>query len=167
MKKNCRQGFYTLPGMKSRCCPYCGSPIVLRGAVGIYKHGGEGTMLYVCSKYPECDAYVRVYPGTKIPMGSLANRDLRFLRIEAHRYFDQLYLSGIMSKDEAYGWLAGLLQAPLSQAHIGYLGEYYCRQVIEECGRILDNRRRVQSGWNSGRAWGAHTSKGDDICAAR
>ena len=167
MKKNCRQGFYTLPGMKSRCCPYCGSPIVLRSAAGIYKHDGEGTMLYVCSKYPECDAYVRVYPGTKIPMGSLANKDLRFLRIEAHRYFDQLYQTGIMSKNEAYGWLAGMLQAPLSQAHIGYLGEYYCRQVIEECGRILDNRRKVQSGWNNRRACGGIMPEGDDICAPR
>ena len=167
MKKVNRQGFYALPGMKSRCCPYCGSPIVLRNADGIYKYKGQETMLYVCSKYPECDAYVRVYPGTKIPMGSLANKELRLLRIEAHRYFDQLFINGIMSKNEAYEWLAWLLQSPLSQAHIGYLGEYYCRQVIEECKRMLDNRRQMQSGWNKVQIWKPDQSEGDVIYAAR
>ncbi|MCU0080203.1 zinc-finger-containing protein [Extibacter muris] len=37
-----------------------------------------------------------------------------------------------MSKQDAYQWLADLICAPLSEAHIGYLGEYYCKQVIEE-----------------------------------
>ena len=167
MKKKSRKGFYTLPGMKSGCCPYCGSPIVFRSADGIYKHDGAASMLYVCSKYPECDAYVRVYPGTKIPMGSLANKDLRLLRIEAHRYFDQLFLSGIMSKNEAYEWLAFMLQAPPSQAHIGFLGEYYCCQVINECKRMLDNRRQVQSGWSARQILNAGESERDEFCAAR
>ena len=52
-------------------CPYCGSPVVLRSADGIYRENSQGAMLYVCSRYPECDAYVKVHPGTNIPMGSL------------------------------------------------------------------------------------------------
>ena len=167
MKKNYRQGFYSLPGMKSGRCPYCGSPVVLRSADGIYKHDGAETMLYVCSKYPECDAYVRIYPGTKIPIGSLANKELRLLRIEAHRYFDQLFLSGLMSKNQAYEWLAFMLQAPPSQAHIGYLGEYYCGQVIKECKRMLDNHRQVQSGWNNRQILNVSETEGGGICAAR
>ena len=94
-------------------------------------------MLYVCSHYPQCDAYVRVHAGTKIPVGSLANHELRTLRRTAHRYFDQLHQSGYMSKQDAYQWLADLICAPLSEAHIGYLGEYYCRQVIEESRMLL------------------------------
>ena len=47
-----------------------------------------------------------------------------------------------MSKQDAYLWLAELLQAPLSQAHIGYLGEYYCRQVIEASKALLDQQKR-------------------------
>jgi hypothetical protein len=68
------------------------------------------------------------------------------LRREAHYHFDRLHLSGLMSRKEAYEWLAGMLQAPLSQAHIGHLGEYYCNQVIEESRRMLENRRRAQNG---------------------
>jgi len=144
LKKNKRKGTQIFPGTKSGRCPYCGGAVVLRSADGIYKENSNGTMLYVCSRYPACDAYVRVLPGTRTPIGSLANGDLRALRLEAHRHFDRLYLSGLMTRNEAYMWLAGMLQAPMSQAHIGLMGEYYCRQVIEESKRLLENRRRTQ-----------------------
>lgn len=45
-------------------CPYCGGSVVYRSADGIYKDNSRGTMLYVCSHYPDCDAYVRVHAGT-------------------------------------------------------------------------------------------------------
>ena len=99
-------------------------------------------MLYVCSRFPACDSYVRVHPGTKIPMGTMANRELRALRNEAHHYFDQLYKMGHMSKEDAYQWLASILAAPMGQAHIGLLGEYYCRLVIEESKKVLNSRNQ-------------------------
>lgn len=125
-------------------CQYCGGTVVLRSADGIYHENHSHTMLYVCSNYPRCDAYVRTHPGTNIPVGTLANRELRTLRNQAHHYFDQLYLSGLMSKQDAYLWLAGLLQVPLSKAHIGFLGEYYCNEVIAESKKLLERRRKQQ-----------------------
>lgn len=127
-------------------CPYCGSHSVLRSADGIYRTNDKNTMLYVCSRYPACDSYVRVHPGTKIPLGTMANRELRALRNEAHRNFDQLHKRGLMSREDAYHWLASILAAPLGQAHIGHLGEYYCRQVIEESKKVLnsqENKKRA------------------------
>ena len=85
-------------------------------------------------------------PGTVIPVGTLANRELRALRNEAHRCFDQLHRCGLMSKQDAYLWLAALLQVPLSRAHIGYLGAYYCTQVIEESRKLLNRRQEKQRG---------------------
>ena len=41
-------------------CPYCGGPVIFRGADGLYHDNGKGMMLYVCSRYPQCGAYVRV-----------------------------------------------------------------------------------------------------------
>ena len=90
MKKKKRRGAGNIP-MR---CPYCGSPVVLRSADGIYHDNRRGTWLYVCRNYPQCDAYVRVQPGTDIPVGTMADRKLRALRAEAHRYFDRLYKSG-------------------------------------------------------------------------
>jgi len=155
--------------MKPGRCPYCGSHIVLRSADGIYKENSAGTMLYVCSRYPACDAYVRVAPGTKTPLGSLANAPLRALRREAHQYFDRLYTTGIMDRNGAYEWLAWTLQLPLSQSHIGYLGEYYCQRVINESKILLENRRRVQTGRWDGRRMkhSLHRAAGDGIYAAR
>jgi hypothetical protein len=147
LKTNRRRKASSIPGMKSGRCPYCGSSITLRSAEGIYRENSAGKKLFVCSRYPECDAYVRVIPGTSTPIGSMANGDLRALRREAHRHFDMLHQTGLMSRSEAYNWLAAMLQSPMSQAHIGYLGEYYCRQVIEESKSMLENRRRTLAGW--------------------
>lgn len=73
--KKKRKGF----NASSMRCPYCGSTVVYRSADGIYHENKKGTMLYVCSNFPECDAYVRVHAGTNIPVGSLANHELRSL----------------------------------------------------------------------------------------
>lgn len=125
-------------------CPYCGSHTIYRSADGIYQDNSRGTMLYVCARYPACDSYVRTHAGTKIPVGSMANRELRALRNTAHHYFDQLYKTGLMSKQDSYQWLADVIAAPLSQAHIGYLSEYYCKVVIEQCKQYLERYKRKQ-----------------------
>ena len=78
MKKNkMNNPFIGIPGMSAMRCPYCGSPVVLRSADGIYKENHANTKLYVCSRYPACDAYVRVHEGTNKPVGSLADHRLK------------------------------------------------------------------------------------------
>ena len=99
-------------------------------------------MLYVCRNYPSCDAYVRVHPGTTIPMGTLANRKVRALRAEAHKYFNKIYLRGIMSREDAYEWLSHMLGLPIKDTHIGQMGEYYCQKVIEESRKLLDSQTK-------------------------
>ena len=99
-------------------CPYCGAMTHLRTADGIYLDNSRNTMLYVCKNYPRCDSYVRVHPGTTIPVGTVANKKLRSMRNEAHRYFNQIYYRGIMSKQEAYMWLSDLLGLPMASTHI-------------------------------------------------
>ena len=144
MKKNTkkRKGLATAPTR----CPYCGSSVILRSAEGIYSDNKRNSMLYVCSHYPKCDAYVRTHTGTNIPVGSMANRELRALRKTAHHYFDQLYKSGYMTKDDAYYWLSGIIDAPMSCAHIGYLSEYYCKKVIEQSKIYLERCRNKHGG---------------------
>ena len=145
MKKTKKNMDQIRPGTKSGRCLYCSKTIIFRSADGIYKENNRNTMLYVCSGYPICDAYVRVIPGTKVPVGSMANGNLRALRKEAHAQFDKLYLTELMTRSQAYEWLAGILQVPLSKAHIGQLGEYYCRQIIAESQRLLENRHKTHS----------------------
>lgn len=115
-------------------------------------------MLYVCKNYPRCDSYVRVHPGTAIPMGTVADRRLRTMRKDAHKYFNQIYIRGIMSKQEAYQWLSEFLGLPMASTHIGMMGEYYCQQVIDECQRMLAR--------NPGSYSCRPKRAGGDICAA-
>lgn len=58
-------------------CPYCGGTAILRDASFVYGTHSHGGQVYVCSHYPSCNSYVGVHPGTKIPKGTLANRELR------------------------------------------------------------------------------------------
>lgn len=122
-------------------CSYCGASVTLRSAEGIIPQYKPGTMLYVCRNYPACDSYVKVHPGTKLPMGSLANKELRSLRRKAHFHFDQLYKTGLMTREDAYEWLSSILALPMGNAHIGQLGPYYCQQVIDESKKLLQAQK--------------------------
>lgn len=119
-------------------CPYCGSHTIYRSADGIYRENTRNEMLYVCKNYPRCDSYVRVQPGTRIPLGTVANRELRELRIEAHRQFDKLHKRGYMSKHDAYQWLGGVLGVNAREAHIGQLSMLSCNLVIREAKKQVE-----------------------------
>lgn len=130
-------------------CRYCGAPIVRRSADGIYRRNHDHVKLYVCARYPACDAYVRIDPLSGRPVGTLANARLRAMRRKAHESFDQLYRTGYMSKNDAYFWLAVNLCVPKARAHIGYLDEYYCEQVIQLSKKELNGwevRKRMTGG---------------------
>ncbi|MBP3595289.1 MAG: hypothetical protein J6J44_12215 [Lachnospiraceae bacterium] len=120
-------------------CPYCGRNAVLRSARYVYKDAAFEKNLYVCSGYPECDAYVGVHEGTQVPKGTLANGDLRHKRIEAHRLFDAIWKNGVFSRKDAYRWMQDVFCLTDTQAHIGEFSEYRCDCLIEECRKVLRN----------------------------
>ena len=78
-------------------------------------------------------------------MGTLANKDLRHKRIQAHRKFNCLWEEGFMTKQNAYIWLCMKLGIPESDAHIANFSEYRCDQVISFCTDFLENQRKVKS----------------------
>ena len=80
-------------------CPYCGAKASLRPASAVYGTATKvpDSYLYVCDRYPRCDSYVGAHKRTKEPMGTLANGDLRNKRIQAHKAFDWMWKSGLMT----------------------------------------------------------------------
>ena len=102
---------------KSIRCPYCGGTAILRDASFVYGEKSYGGKVYVCSNYPKCDAYVGVHPGTRIPKGTLADQELRKKRMLAHQIFDQIWLRGILSRPDAYHWMADKFCLSDEQAH--------------------------------------------------
>ena len=115
-------------------CPYCGASTHLEDATFIYgSQAKKWGKVWVCNNYPSCDSYVGCHPGTTIPLGRLANPRLRTLKKEAHRQFDPIWKSGLMSRHEAYRWLADMLHIPMEECHIGMFDVKQCQRVIHLC----------------------------------
>lgn len=127
---------------KTLRCPYCGSTAILKDSSYIYGSKARRGKVYVCSRYPMCDAHVGVKPGTALPNGTLANKSLRQKRIQAHQVFDQIWLSGILSRNQAYFWASDKLGVPMGEMHIGNFDVYRCDQLIREAKKVLENNHK-------------------------
>ncbi len=124
-------------------CPYCGSQAFLRPASVVHKHTVPGEEVYVCARFPACDAYVSAHRDSRLPMDTLADRSLRQKRRQAHIALNRLWEQGLMTRKEAYRWLQVQLGLPESEAHIGRFSEFRCEQVIHLCGRFAGTNQRA------------------------
>lgn len=126
-------------------CPYCGSRALLRPAFVVYGKRAEdpSAPYYVCARYPACDSYVAAHRRTRLPMGTLANADLRQRRIRAHAALNRLWEDGLMSKRQAYLWLQAKLDLPEQETHIGRFSEFRCEQVIQLSNSFFTTGKRA------------------------
>lgn len=131
-------------------CPYCGEIANLESSKKVY-HGKDFGLMYICSSYPACDAYVGVHKGSCKPLGRLANYELRRWKNKAHAAFDPLWRVSLDEKlrdghsrsyirNKAYKWLAKQLDIETKDCHIGMFDIYMCKRVVEICWKILDAR---------------------------
>lgn len=130
--------FYPIPVK----CDYCHAPVIFTSNSDIYgKEFGSGK----CYKCTQCDSYVGVHDGTQIPLGPLANKELRDLKIKCHVLFDPVWQnSKIINKEQAYGKLANLLKIPANECHFGWFDKALLLQSLE----ILNNKK-----WYIGVNW--------------
>lgn len=112
-------------------CPYCSSEALLRAATFVYgPHTPYDGFYWVCSNWPECDAYVGTHDGTYMPFGKLANKSLRVLRREAHNLFDPIWQGGgKLSRSDAYAELAKRMGQP--EVHMGEADEDQVQEIIK------------------------------------
>jgi hypothetical protein len=120
-----------------RC--HCGAYAALRPASVVHGDKANAEYLFVCSRYPDCDSYVGVHKNSLKPLGTLAGKELRGKRIEAHKVFNQLWESGIMKKWQAYKWMEAKFGLNQQQAHIAKFSEYMCDELILICDQALQN----------------------------
>lgn len=129
-------------------CPYCNTVSRLVNSSKIY-HRDFG-MIYLCANYPECDTYVGVQKGTTVPLGTMANQLLRYMRRQAHAVFDPLVewkmerdgVSKNEAKRAAYKWLGAQLNIPAKECHIAMFDEDRCSRTIDLCSRFHKNPPR-------------------------
>lgn len=114
-----------------KVCPYCDSEVMYTSNKEIYgKSFGNGN----CYKCTNCDSYVGVHDGTNIPLGRLANRELRTLKKKAHSLFDPTWKNGKKKRSQAYSDLAKKLGIPTKECHFGW----FDKEMLEKAIQILE-----------------------------
>jgi hypothetical protein len=129
--------------MNPPTCPYCTKPATLTTGAAIYPHRPDLSekkfwRCVACRAYVGCHRHnARVFVGGTyaisdgtLPLGRLANAELRKTKQAAHAAFDPLWRSGDMSRAMAYGWLSDKLGIPYEQCHIGMFDIDQCKAVI-------------------------------------
>ena len=124
-------------------CPYCNKPAVLVTGAVIYPHRPDLFALKFWQCAP-CKAHVgchksgavmrvgnrKVTSDGTVPLGRLANAQLRQAKSAAHAAFAPLWRAGGMQRREAYAWLADQLGITVANCHIGEFDIEGCRAVV-------------------------------------
>ena len=130
--------------MKPQRCPFCRSSVSLIDSAKVF--GCSYGFIYLCDAFPSCDARVRCHPKTIIPMGTLANKELRGWRSLAHRKFDPLWQSGIFSsRQAAYKWLSKAMRLPLEKTHVAMFDKKQCQRAITCIEVFTRSRQRIET----------------------
>ena len=102
-------------------CPECGDQMTLQRSRKGY--------MYACVRYPACKGTHSAHLDGH-PMGRPANAETKQLRHRCHEYFDRLWNTGDMSRDEAYLWLRRVMSMRKEEAHIGNFTKEDCEKLI-------------------------------------
>lgn len=125
-------------------CDSCGSlDIQLADNKQLYgKSFGKWPIIWLCWT---CEASVGCHAETDIPLGFMADRETRQLRLKAHNAFDPLWKkSGKFKRITAYTWLASMLQIPLKECHISQFSKKQCELTVIYSKRKLRELRQCK-----------------------
>lgn len=115
-------------------CPYCQIETEWVENKEIYgRNYGKSYMIYLCRT---CGAYIGCHNNTKDPLGTPANAELRLLRRTCHERFDSLWLSGSMSRRDAYKLLSKIMNKELNDSHFGMFTEEECIQFLSSFNNL-------------------------------
>lgn len=105
-------------------CPDCEGWMSLRE--------GKYGLSYFCNRFPYCQGNHKATKKGK-PLGLPANKETRNWRIKAHKALESLYRGElrVMTKTEAYAFLAYTMGLSKKQAHIAKFTLEQCKEVVE------------------------------------
>jgi hypothetical protein len=129
-------------------CTYCEEPAEFWPSSAALYNGRDYGPVWVCEA---CQAWVGCHPGGKLPLGILADKELRQAKMAAHAAFDRLWrakarkegCSHNRARGAAYAWLAQQLGIDPLYCHIGMMNVERCRKVVELCEPYHAERRRA------------------------
>ena len=112
-------------------CYLCeGTRITLERNSVVYngKEYGDWPYIYLCN---DCRAYVGLHPETNIPLGTLADEEIRQARKLCKDPFEKLWRSGKMTRNEAYKALAAYFRIEKEECHFAWFTAEMCYEARE------------------------------------
>ncbi|MCU9949828.1 DUF3268 family zinc-finger domain-containing protein [Pseudomonas sp. PDM13] len=115
-------------------CPYCEGPVALVCNSEIYgREFGAWPYAYRCVP---CDAMVGLHPATDLPLGTLANKQLRAARATNKQLFHRVKDRFGFTRSQAYEWLALQMGIPKAECHFGWFDLARCAQAGAVCKEV-------------------------------
>ena len=109
-------------------CPYCRKNADWVENKTIYgRNYGRSYMVWLCG---DCDAWVGCHRNTQRALGTMANKELRELRIKCHDKFDKLWKETNWTRGQAYEWLQSKMKLHKTQAHIAKFDKKMCLKFL-------------------------------------
>lgn len=122
-------------------CRYCNGDVRIIGHAEIYggRTFGDWPWVFRCD---QCHARVGMHPFTNIPLGTLANDELRKVREACKAPFNRLWQAGgVMGRTEAYRWLAQAMGKTVAQCRFGLFEIRDCERAMQLCIDRLETVR--------------------------
>jgi hypothetical protein len=129
-------------------CPYCNELAKLVTGKEIYPHRPDlhSLKIWECKS---CEASVGTHKQSiGIPLGRLANKELKKAKMSAHAAFDPLWKNGSMKRSDAYYWLSQKLGIHVKDCHIGMFDVDQCNKVVEVCRERDEHSREYECEFN-------------------
>lgn len=104
-------------------CPYCGKRSIVIHSSVIYGEDKDYGLMRACENFPLCDTYC----GKN---STLADYELRELRKECHRQFDQIWKYKTMTRHKAYDWLQKQMNKKKKDTHIALFNKEECKKLL-------------------------------------
>jgi len=131
--------------VKTPVCPYCNQAAVKATGQDIYPHRPDlhHKKFWLCAP---CGAYAGdvQHPDYANRPVQLANRELRTAKMHAHQTFDYLWQQKLMSRTQAYEWLAAVMQLAPAVCHIGMFDLNQCKAVVDHVNQLRSMRQRPE-----------------------
>lgn len=134
-------------------CNHCGQPARLITGEKLYPKRRDlaAKKFWLCTP---CGAYVGCHQETEKPYGLLATREERNWRMRAHAAFDPIWQADMeqrkcskhAARNAAYHWLAGWMNIPREDCHIGHFNVAQCQQVLEICTNRRPSPNELEPG---------------------
>lgn len=113
------------------CCPYCSGSVELVRNDTIYGRAyGDWPYAYLCRA---CDAFVGLHPETDLPLGTLANRELREARKRSKSLWQAITRMKQLNRNDAYRWLAERMGIAKQDCHFGHFDLERCQKAFTVC----------------------------------